>query len=138
MNTKLHRLILNRQVAEILAIGLLVVLLVCSDLAVFAQSGRTPQPESPPADAPAQEPTQAPTQAPATEAQDAPKIPTDQLDALVAPIALYPDPLLSQEQGHRKSLWRRGSRGLDSKPPGKRPSESWPESRPTIGRHDGS
>ena len=28
--------------------------------------------------------------------QDAPKIPNDQLDALVAPIALYPDPLLSQ------------------------------------------
>src|SRR5262245_21904160 len=29
-------------------------------------------------------------------AQDAPKIPADQLDSLVAPIALYPDPLLSQ------------------------------------------
>ena len=28
--------------------------------------------------------------------QDAPKIPNDQLDSLVAPIALYPDPLLSQ------------------------------------------
>jgi hypothetical protein len=33
--------------------------------------------------------------APAEEAA-APKIPNDQLDALVAPIALYPDPLLSQ------------------------------------------
>src|SRR6476661_1041098 len=32
--------------------------------------------------------------APAPEA--APKIPNDQLDALVAPIALYPDPLLAQ------------------------------------------
>jgi hypothetical protein len=29
-------------------------------------------------------------------AQDAPPIPNDQLDSLVAPIALYPDPLLSQ------------------------------------------
>jgi len=29
-------------------------------------------------------------------AQEAPKIPNDQLDALVAPIALYPDPLLAQ------------------------------------------
>src|SRR5262249_45639436 len=28
--------------------------------------------------------------------QDAPKIPNDQLDSLVAPIALYPDPLLAQ------------------------------------------
>ena len=29
-------------------------------------------------------------------AQDVPPIPNDQLDSLVAPIALYPDPLLSQ------------------------------------------
>jgi Protein of unknown function (DUF3300) len=43
-------------------------------------------------------PTPAPAQeaAPAQETPDAPKIPNDQLDALVAPIALYPDPLLSQ------------------------------------------
>jgi hypothetical protein len=32
----------------------------------------------------------------ATQEQEAPKIPNDQLDALVSPIALYPDPLLSQ------------------------------------------
>ncbi len=32
----------------------------------------------------------------ATSTEAAPKIPNDQLDALVAPIALYPDPLLSQ------------------------------------------
>jgi hypothetical protein len=32
----------------------------------------------------------------ASSGQDAPKIPNDQLDSLVAPIALYPDPLLSQ------------------------------------------
>src|SRR6266487_2972824 len=32
----------------------------------------------------------------APPAEEAPKIPNDQLDSLVAPIALYPDPLLSQ------------------------------------------
>ncbi len=31
-----------------------------------------------------------------TEQQEAPKVPNDQLDSLVAPIALYPDPLISQ------------------------------------------
>ena len=35
-------------------------------------------------------------QAGATSDQEAPKIPADQLDSLVAPIALYPDPLLAQ------------------------------------------
>ena len=34
--------------------------------------------------------------APASETAEAPKIPGDQLDSLVAPIALYPDPLLAQ------------------------------------------
>src|SRR5690349_1940561 len=32
----------------------------------------------------------------ATPAEEAPKIPNDQLDSLVSPIALYPDPLLAQ------------------------------------------
>src|SRR5262245_21162847 len=32
----------------------------------------------------------------AAPAEEAPKIPNDQLESLVAPIALYPDPLLSQ------------------------------------------
>src|SRR5271157_773827 len=32
----------------------------------------------------------------APSSQAAPKLPADQLDSLVAPIALYPDPLLSQ------------------------------------------
>ena len=59
---------------------LFIALLSFGDLAVFAQSGR----ELPPASAPVQ------------EAQDDPKIPNDQLDSLVSPIALYPDPLLSQ------------------------------------------
>jgi hypothetical protein len=50
-------------------------LLVPSDLAAYSQS-------SPQQDAPLEQP--------------APKIPNDQLDSLVAPIALYPDPLLAQ------------------------------------------
>jgi hypothetical protein len=81
-----------------------------SDLRHFlykAQSGRDAQPVSVsaqepnvvPSVAPAQDPAVAPAQestpAPAEEAP-APKIPNDQLDSLVAPIALYPDPLLSQ------------------------------------------
>ena len=57
---------------------LVVALLGFSNIAVIAH----PRPHPPPA--------------PAQEAQDAPKIPNDQLDSLVAPIALYPDPLLSQ------------------------------------------
>ena len=36
------------------------------------------------------------TTQPALPGEQAPKIPNDQLDSLVAPIALYPDPLLSQ------------------------------------------
>jgi len=35
-------------------------------------------------------------EAAASQGESAPKIPNDQLDSLVAPIALYPDPLLSQ------------------------------------------
>ena len=58
--------------------SLVVALLGFSNIAVIAH----PRPHPPPA--------------PAQEAQDAPKIPNDQLDSLVAPIALYPDPLLSQ------------------------------------------
>src|SRR6476620_2202261 len=34
--------------------------------------------------------------APAAASDEAPPIPADQLDSLVAPIALYPDPLLAQ------------------------------------------
>jgi hypothetical protein len=48
------------------------------------------QEASPPAVAPAQPPAVTPP------AEEAPKIPNDQLDSLVAPIALYPDPLLAQ------------------------------------------
>ena len=48
------------------------------------------QQSPPPAVAPSQ------SQAVTPPAEAAPKIPNDQLDSLVAPIALYPDPLLSQ------------------------------------------
>ena len=46
----------------------------------------------------AQQPTSQapPNAAAAADTTEAPKIPNDQLDSLVAPIALYPDPLLSQ------------------------------------------
>ena len=39
---------------------------------------------------------QQPASQPAQQASTAAKIPPDQLDSLVAPIALYPDPLLAQ------------------------------------------
>lgn len=58
-----------------LAVLFCVLLLLPGDLAVYAQS-------SPQQDAPL--------------AQPAAQIPNDQLDSLVAPIALYPDPLLAQ------------------------------------------
>src|SRR5260370_27758401 len=40
--------------------------------------------------------TQAPGEAPKSGQEEAPKIPPNQLDSLVAPIALYPDPMLAQ------------------------------------------
>jgi hypothetical protein len=78
MKTKLYHSALNRFPARLPAL-LCVALLVFGDFAVLAQE---PQPTT----APAQ------TQ----EVKDTPKVPNDQLDSLVAPIALYPDPLLSQ------------------------------------------
>ncbi len=63
------------------------VALVCAALLVPAGTGARAQPAP-------QAPTQQPAQAAAEPA--AATIPADQLDSLVAPIALYPDPLLSQ------------------------------------------
>jgi hypothetical protein len=80
MKTKICRSTFNHHPARSLAALLFVALLAFSNQSVFAQ--QEPQPTYVPA--------------PAPEAQDAPKIPNDQLDSLVAPIALYPDPLLSQ------------------------------------------
>jgi hypothetical protein len=78
MKTKLDRPTFNKYPARCLMALAFVALLAFSDLAVFAR----PEPQ--------------PTSALAQDAQDAPKIPNDQLDSLVAPIALYPDPLLTQ------------------------------------------
>jgi len=72
----MYRLLPNRYLAGRLVVGLLVVLGFCN-LEMFAQDP-------------------SPTPTPQEEVQDAPKIPNEQLDSLVAPIALYPDPLLSQ------------------------------------------
>jgi hypothetical protein len=88
--------------------------ILCSALIVFATvtacSSPKPQTTPPPqpASAPPKPPPSAeakPTPAPAASAQPQPspsttvagaKIPPEQLDSLVAPIALYPDPLLAQ------------------------------------------
>ena len=78
MKTTLYRSIFNKHSVRSLAALLVVAMFGFSNLAVFAH----PKPQ--------------PTSAPAQETQDEPKIPNDQLDSLVAPIALYPDPLLSQ------------------------------------------
>src|SRR5256885_6332433 len=63
--------------------------LVLLSLSAHTLLGQQTQPQLQPATQPAQ-PQVAPNQG------EAPKIPNDQLDSLVAPIALYPDPLLAQ------------------------------------------
>src|SRR6267378_5659518 len=78
MKARFYRSAVNTHSAGSLVAALLVALLGFSDLAVFAQ----------------QEPK--PTSAPVQDAEDAARIPDDQLESLVAPIALYPDPLLAQ------------------------------------------
>jgi Protein of unknown function (DUF3300) len=67
--------LVERFVRDFLALGC-AVLLASGEVILVPQEGSA---ESPPA-----------------PAQEAPKIPPDQLDSLVAPIALYPDPLLAQ------------------------------------------
>jgi len=67
-----------------IAVALAVVMVVpVNTVAVIAQ---TPTPTA----------TAKPAQTPAAADKDAPKLTADQLDSLVAPVALYPDPLLSQ------------------------------------------
>src|SRR3954454_18214023 len=65
-----------------------VALLLSGNAVLLAQTPPVTQPAAPPAT------TTTMTQT--TETPDAPKIPNDQLDSLVAPIALYPDPMLAQ------------------------------------------
>jgi hypothetical protein len=64
MTREVFRSTFDKRTVELLLTALLVVLLIFSDLAVFAHPG--PQP----------------TPAPVREAQDAPKIANDQLDSL--------------------------------------------------------
>jgi hypothetical protein len=78
MKAKLYRPTFNSHSPKSRVAILFVTLIAFGDLAVFA--GQDPKP----------------TPTTEQETQDAPKIPNDQLDSLVAPIALYPDPLLSQ------------------------------------------
>jgi uncharacterized membrane protein YgcG len=58
-------------------------------VALFSSGNASLLAQTPPATQPA-------AQESATPEPEAPKIPNDQLDSLVAPIALYPDPLLAQ------------------------------------------
>lgn len=67
---------------RMLGVILCVLSLVFGDTLAYAQSV---QPGQTPASSPASSPE-----------KEAPKIPNDQLDSLVAPIALFPDPLLAQ------------------------------------------
>ena len=91
MKTKLYQTTFNQHPAKSLVALLIVALLAfsepCGPCAVrtgirslLLQPAQDPQPAA----------------APAQAVTDTPKIPNDQLDSLVAPIALYPDPLLSQ------------------------------------------
>jgi hypothetical protein len=89
----------NRPVRRIarglLALGCSVLLLPGQGF-VLAQSASAPKPAAPAAEAPKEAPKDAPKEAPKDASKEEPKIPADQLDSLVAPIALYPDPLLAQ------------------------------------------
>ena len=82
---------MHRQIRTLAAV-LCLLLLVLGDTS--CRSTPTPQSQQPAA---SPQPTQTNQQtADASADQEAQKIPADQLDSLVAPIALYPDPLLSQ------------------------------------------
>jgi hypothetical protein len=61
------------------------VAVICSVLLVYQYSWSAARPQQPP-----------PQEAASAPAEPAAKIPPDQLDSLVAPIALYPDPMLAQ------------------------------------------
>src|SRR5262245_54220133 len=75
-----------------LAAACCALLLLDGNVLMVARAASPPPPEKPPADK-----STAPAAAPGAEAEKpAPKIPPEQLDSLVAPIALYPDSLLAQ------------------------------------------
>jgi hypothetical protein len=89
METKVPRLWRTHQLSRLVIAIMCAILLVCEPSLFAQQAQPVPQPQQP---API---TQQPTQQPQQPAENV-KIPADQLDSLVAPIALYPDPLLSQ------------------------------------------
>src|ERR1700740_2717722 len=96
MKSKLYGSTSNSHPARSRVAFLLVALLAFSSFAVFACQAApkaTPTPEPTPTAQPTPAAQPAST---AQDAQDAPPIPGDQLESLVAPIALYPDPLLTQ------------------------------------------
>src|SRR6185437_11887792 len=80
MKTEISGFRLPRRIVRNCITLLCAALLVPGDVTMLAQS--QPAAKSQPAASSTQQP--------------APKIPPDQLDSLVAPIALYPDPLLAQ------------------------------------------
>ena len=90
MSLKLSQLRSVSRSARILAIRLSVASLAPGQIVAQAQQSPPPAATQPAAVAPTQ------PQAVPPPAEAAPKIPNDQLDSLVAPIALYPDPLLAQ------------------------------------------
>jgi hypothetical protein len=63
--------------------------LIAIACAALLSSGNAARAQTEPAAPPAVQPSETP-------APEAPKIPNDQLDSLVSPVALYPDPLLAQ------------------------------------------
>jgi Protein of unknown function (DUF3300) len=75
MNTRMFRTKFRSRTGQSLVAVLCVLSLVPGDTAAYAQQAQ---------------------QQDAPQEETAPQLPGDQLDALVAPIALYPDPLLSQ------------------------------------------
>jgi hypothetical protein len=84
MRARLYSRKFKQHPGRILA-AVIFVVFACGGLAA-QEPATTPVPAPTPTPAPAQE----------TQQEEIPKIPNDQLDSLVAPIALYPDPLLSQ------------------------------------------
>ncbi|HTT02082.1 MAG TPA: DUF3300 domain-containing protein, partial [Steroidobacteraceae bacterium] len=77
--------------------GVLAVVAVLAIASTRAQlaAAQAAKPTSPPPQSGSAAPAAKSGSAPSTQ-QQAAKVPADQLDSLVAPIALYPDPLLAQ------------------------------------------
>jgi hypothetical protein len=91
----------SRRAVSIFCTGLLAIALGAPAFGQYAQQYPQQYPNQYPAQNPAQYPAQYPAAAPAPDPQQQggpqqPLMPPEQLDNLVAPVALYPDPLLGQ------------------------------------------